>query len=169
MLLTKRFQLSGTRREPALWVGLEVANAEAMPQAFELDLSFSWNMAGGGGNPAAWYAWSAGGEEHTATHDSSGDLLGAHDVSFGNHYEGVHVVAELSRPGRITWYPIETVSKSEGGYESVYQASSLHLRWPVALVAGGSHRVGVTFRVTQSRDRAAEELEAAVERTGGSS
>ena len=167
-MLTKRLELSGTRLEPVLSVELEVANAEAVPQAFELDLSFAWNMAGGGHNPAAYYAWMAAGEEQTAPHDTPGDLLGARTVAFGNRYVGVHVAAELSRAGRITWYPIETVSKSEGGYESVYQSSSLHLRWPVALAAGATQRVGVTFRVTQSIDLAADERKASAERAGSS-
>ena len=68
------------------------------------------------------------------------------------------MAVELDQAGDGSrWYPIETVSKSEGGYERVYQASSLHLRWPVALAAGASLRLGATFRVTQSRDRAAED------------
>jgi 4-alpha-glucanotransferase len=167
LLLTKQFTLSGTRLEPALSIEIEVANAEAVPQAFELDLSFAWNMAGGGHNPAAWYAWSVLGDQQIAAHDGSGDLLGTTELAFGNRYEGVHVVAALSRPGRITWYPIQTVSKSEGGYESVYQSSSLHLRWPIALAAGGTQRVSVTFRATQSRDRAADERSVRAGRAGG--
>ena len=166
VMLTKRFELSGSRLEPELSVEVEVANAESVPQAFELDLSFCWNLAGGGHNPSAYYAWTAGGRDQTAPHDTPGDLLGTQQVAFGNRYVGVHVEAELSRVGRITWYPIETVSKSEGGYESVYQASSLHLRWPVALAAGGSQRLGVRFRVTQSIDLAADERKAGVERAG---
>jgi hypothetical protein len=78
-------------------------------------------------------------------------------VAFGNRDLGLHMTADLSRPARVTWYPIETVSKSEGGFERVYQASSLHLRWPVALAAGGVQRMGVTLRAEQSRDLGAEE------------
>ncbi len=166
MTLTKRLELSGTRLEPMLSIDLEVANAEAVPQAFELDLSFCWNLAGGGHNPSAYYAWEAADEEQTAPHDTSGDLRGTRTVAFGNRYVGVHVEAELSRAGRITWYPIETVSKSEGGYESVYQASSLHLRWPVALAAGGAQRFGVTFRVSQSIDLATDERKAGAASAG---
>jgi alpha-amylase len=157
LLLTKRIELGGERLEPTLSVELELTNAEGVPQVFELDLSFAWNVAGGGHNPAAYYQWAAGGAERTVPHDVAGDLLGSAGVAFGNRFLGLHVTAELSRPGRITWYPIETVSKSEGGYESVYQASSLHLRWPVALAPGAMQRVGVTFRTAQSRDFRAEE------------
>lgn len=159
LLVTKRFELSGTRRDPALNVQLELTNAESIPQAFEVDLSFAWNAAGGGHNPDAYYRWMVGGEAFSAPHDGSGDLMGAAAVSFGNRYVGVHVETELSRPGRITWFPIETVSKSEGGYERVYQSSSLHVRWPVALPAGGTERLAVTFRAQQTRDLLAEEQE----------
>jgi alpha-amylase len=157
LLLTKHIELGGSRMEPSLTVELELTNAEGVAQAFELDLSFAFNVAGGGHNPAAYYEWVAGGEERSAPHDTSGDLLGSSGLAFGNRSLGVHVVAELSRPARITWYPIETVSKSEGGYERVYQASSLHLRWPVALAPGAMQPVGVTFRVTHARDFRAEE------------
>jgi alpha-amylase len=157
LMLTKRFALGGTRAEPTLEVEVELSTAEDAPLAFELDLSFPWNLAGGGHNPDAYYTWHVEGEEQEGPHDEPGDVAGTSAVGFGNRYLGVHVDTHLSRPGRVTWYPIETVSKSEGGYERVYQASSLHLRWPVALAAGASQRFGVVFRVTQTRDLEAEE------------
>jgi alpha-amylase len=159
--LTKRIRLASDRRTPQLTVELALVNPESIARAFEVDLSFACNMAGGGHNPAAYYAWTAGGAERTSFHDESGDLFGGVLVEFGNRDVGVAITAELDRPGRITWYPIETVSKSEGGYERVYQASSLHCRWPVVLAQGATGRVGVTFRAVQSRDLRDEE--AAVE------
>jgi alpha-amylase len=155
--LTKRIRLSGDRRAPVLSVELELVNPEPAAQAFELDLDFAWNMAGGGHNPQAYYAWNAGGVERSSFHDESGDVFGSVGIAFGNRYLGVHVTAELDRPARISWYPVETVSKSEGGYERVYQQSSLHCRWPISLGPGATERIGVTFRAEQSRDLRDEE------------
>ena len=155
--VTKAIALSGDRRNPVLDVAVTLSNPGRAELAFELDLSFGWNVAGGGHNLAAFYTWIADGAETSARHDTSGDLADSTGLSFGNRDFGLAVTARLSRPGRISWFSIDTVSNSEAGYERVYQGSSLHLRWPVHLRAGGEDRVGVRFSADQSRDLAAEE------------
>ncbi len=155
--VTKTFVLSGDRLRPELAVEVSLVNRGRARLGFELDLSFAWNLAGGGHNPAAWYAWSEGGVETTSPHDVPGDLAESAGLGFGNRQVGVDVTAELNQPGRITWFPVETVSNSEAGFERVYQGSSLHLRWPIRLSPAGEAVRSVRFRVTQSRDLSAEE------------
>ena len=146
MMLTKRLELSGTRLEPVLSIDLEVANTEAVPQAFELDLSFCWNLAGGGHNPSAYYAWVAAGEEQTAPHDTPGDLLGTRTVAFGNRYVGVHVAAEMSRAGRTCagrwrWPPaVRSALASPSGSPSPWTSRRTSERQaPRALVRSAEH------------------------------
>ena len=59
---------------------------------------------------------------------------------------------------RLTWYPVETVSNSEGGFERVYQGSSLLFRWPVTLAPGEARAFTVHFVVAQTIDHAMAEL-----------
>jgi len=77
--------------------------------------------------PAAYYET----EDAARTpHDAAADLPAASRIAFGNEYEGVRVEATVEPVARLTWYPVETVSNSEGGFERVYQGSSLLFRWP---------------------------------------
>jgi hypothetical protein len=157
LTVTKTFVLSGDRLTPGLSVAVSLANAGVAPVSLELDLSFAWNLAGGGSNPDAYYAWSDERGQSTSAHDEPGDLPGASTLAFGNRYIGVHVTAELSEPARVTWFPVETVSNSEAGFERVYQGSSLHVRWPILLAPGSDVTRSVRFVAEQSRDMTAEE------------
>jgi 4-alpha-glucanotransferase len=162
LAVTKTFALSGDRLRPVLTIEVSVINSGAAVVSFELDLSFAWNLAGGGHNPDAYYAWSDEGRDRTSAHDVPGDLETAARLAFGNRHVGLDLTAELSEPARVTWFPVETVSNSEAGFERVYQGSSLHLRWPIELPADRQAVRSVRFRAEQSRDVTAEEDRAVV-------
>ena len=78
-------------------------------------------------------------------------------LAFGNDTEGVEVRATFGTPAEVAWYPVETVSNSEAGFERQYQGSCLLLRWPLVLAPGESRTVGVRFDVTSTRDHLAGE------------
>ncbi|HUG47047.1 MAG TPA: alpha-amylase/4-alpha-glucanotransferase domain-containing protein [Candidatus Limnocylindria bacterium] len=149
----KSITLTGDRLSPALTVGLEVRTESRL--SGQLELEWNLNMLGGGGNPAAYYRW-AGME---ARHDEAGELAAddAVGLTFGNRSEGVEVRLSSQPAADVRWYPVETVSNSEAGFERVYQGSCVILRWPLELAAGASCQFSVTLAVTQSRDREAEE------------
>jgi hypothetical protein len=157
LIVTKTFVLSGDRLRPVLGVEVSAVNPGGPQLSFELDLSFAWNLAGGGHNPDAWYAWPQVGGHATSPHDVAGDLADAAGLTFGNRHMGLEVTAELNQPARITWFPVESVSNSEAGFERMYQGSSLHLRWPIQLLPGGEAVRSVRFVAVQSRDLTAEE------------
>lgn len=149
----KSVTLAGDRLSPSLRVALEVRAAADLDGTLELE--WNLNMLGGGANPAAYYRWAG----EAVRHDGSGDLTAdeAAGLAFGNRREGVEVRLSSVPPARARWYPIETVSNSEAGFERVYQGSCLILSWPLRLSAGASCQVSATLQVNQSRDRAAEE------------
>jgi hypothetical protein len=111
------------------------------------------NLLGGGHNPAAYYETEDGAR---SAHDAAGDVTSATHIAFGNDYEGVRIQAEIEPAARLTWYPVETVSNSESGFERAYQGSSLLFRWPVSLAPGEHRTVTASFVAVQSRDRSAE-------------
>jgi 4-alpha-glucanotransferase len=152
----KTYRVSGTRMEPTLELTVGVANRSAggLPLAFELAVEWNLNLLGGGHNPAAWYETPGG---TRSPHDTAGVLDSADCITFGNDYEGVRIEATADLAAALAWYPVETVSNSEAGFERVYQGSSLMFRWPIELAPGASETRTMRFEVSQSIDRSAAE------------
>jgi alpha-amylase len=149
----KSVSLAGDRASPSLALTVD-ARAVAGFRG-QLELEWNLNMLGGGGNPGAYYHWDGREERHDGVAELAADE--AAGLAFGNRTEGVEVVLASQPSADVRWYPVETVSNSEAGFERVYQGSCLILRWPLDLAAGASCQVTITLDVSQSRDRAAEE------------
>ena len=155
LAVEKTFRFGGSRLKPELELTTTVENKGDAAIAFELAVEWNVNLLGGGHNPAAYYET----EDAVRTpHDAAADLPAASRVAFGNDYEGVRVEATAEPTARLTWYPVETVSNSEGGFERVYQGSSLLFRWPVTLAQGEARAFTVHFAVVQTIDHATAEL-----------
>jgi alpha-amylase len=154
LTVEKMFAFGGNRRVPTLELVVGLENTGQTELAFELAVEWNLNLLGGGHNPAAWYELP---DRTRAPHDGSGDLAAASKLAFGNDHEGVKIGATIEPAAHLTWYPVETVSNSEGGFERVYQGSSLLARWPVSLAPGESTTRTIGFRAVQSIDRASEE------------
>ncbi len=74
---------------------------------------------------------------------------------FGNNYEGVEL--SILPDDGAQWFPVETVSNSEAGFERVYQGSCLIQHSELNVAAGATWLFTTYIEVRQSRDRAAEE------------
>ena len=125
------------------------------PVAFELAVEWNVNLLGGGHNPAAYYETAGRRADPARRRGRAGRR--AVVLAFGNDYEGVRVEASVEPAARLTWYPVETISNSEGGFERVYQGSSLLFRWPVSLAPGDHATLTVSLAATQTIDRSAQE------------
>jgi hypothetical protein len=154
LVVTKTLSFGGGRTDPGLELEVAVENPGAAALAFELAVEWNVNLLGGGHNPAAYYETESG--ERTP-HDIEGEAAPAETLAFGNDYEGVRIEAHAKPAARLTWYPVETISNSEAGFERVYQGSCLLFRWPVSLAPGAREVRTVRFTVSQSRDRSVEE------------
>ncbi|MGZ6338990.1 MAG: alpha-amylase/4-alpha-glucanotransferase domain-containing protein [Candidatus Limnocylindrales bacterium] len=158
LLVRRRLAWGGDRGAPWLEATLRVRNEGSSAVAAELGLEWNLDLLGGGGNPAAYYEFAAGGAAPTRLpHDSRGDLPAGACLAFGNDYEGVRIEATTSPPAARTWYPIESISNSEAGFERAYQGSCLLFRWPLRLAPGEEQVAAVRFAVRQGRDRATED------------
>jgi alpha-amylase len=116
----------------------------------ELALEWNLNLQGGGANPQAYYRWG----KREVRHDSKGKLAPrGPGLSFGNSWMDVDVTVAAEPAAARTWYPVETVSQSEGGFERVYQGSCLTFRWPLQLAVGERATFEVRLSVRQERDR----------------
>jgi 4-alpha-glucanotransferase len=154
--VVKTYRISGTRLEPALELTVGVANRAAGGGPLAVDLAVEWNLnlMGGGHNPSAWYETPDG---VRSPHDVAGELTSSDRIAFGNDYEGVRIDATAQPAAALSWYPVETVSNSEAGFERVYQGSSLLFRWPLELAPGASDTRTMRFEVRQSIDHAETE------------
>jgi alpha-amylase len=134
---------------PTLWVAITVVADGAFTGTLELEMNL--NLSGGGGNPDAYYRV----DDEETRHDADGSAPAGADFHIGNRYEGVDIAATADPPAHAWWYPVETVSNSEGGFERIYQGSCLTFRWPLTLDPGESRQFHAQFRLTQSQDQAA--------------
>jgi hypothetical protein len=154
LVVTKTFTFGGGRSDPTLELEVSVENPGELALSFELAVEWNVNLLGGGHNPAAYYETETG--ERTP-HDVAGEVASASKLAFGNDYEGVRMEATAEPSARLTWYPVETVSNSEAGFERVYQGSSLLFRWPVVLAPRGRRAFAVSLEATQTIDQTAAE------------
>ncbi len=156
VLARKRLRVGGGRLDP--WIAFELTVEHRGETPVRADLIVEWNvdLAGGGGNPAAFYAVPSSALRRY-THDSAEQPGLLRWLAFGNDAEGAEIRATFEPSAEVAWYPVETVSNSEAGFERQYQGSCLLLRWPLALAPGESRKVEVRFDVTSTRDHLAEE------------
>lgn len=82
------------------------------------------NLLGGGGNPSA-FLHIRGESEERVRLDSAGEMSGVERLSMGNEHLGIRMDLRLGEKAALWWYPIETVSNSEGGVERTYQGTCL--------------------------------------------
>ena len=150
----KSLAVGGGKSDPRLAIWLELTTDLAFAGTVELEMNL--NLAGGGGNPQAYYRWAG----HEARFDSAGSVLPGVALSLGNEYEGVDIQVYATPGAEVSWSSVDTVSNSEAGFERVHQGSCLVFRWPVALGAGERREYEVDFAITEARDRSAEEAAA---------
>lgn len=151
VVATKTITLGGDRLDPSLAVLVEIEHRGTAPIEARVGLEWSLHLLGGGGNPAAWYDV----DGVRTAHDGVGEARSATGIAFGNDWVGVAVSATFDAPADAWWFPIETVSNSEAGYERVYQGSALLVSRPVRLAPGEQLTVAVHHALTVARDRAA--------------
>jgi len=150
----KTFRIAGGRRSPRLAVAVRLENRSDAVLVGRLALEWNLTFLGGGGNPAAYYEIAGGHHPH----DSTGIQAGTSRVVSGNTYIGIRLVTDVAPAADAWWYPIDTISNSENGFERVYQGSSLVFSWPVQLGAGEHLEVEVSHEIEATRDHAAEEV-----------
>jgi hypothetical protein len=148
---TKTIDLRGSRNAGELSISVTVGLDEEF--VGNLELEWNLNLLGGGANPEAYYAWA----DQEMRHDAAGSVAAGVELAFGNRYEGVAISIAVEPGAAQKWFPVETVSNSEAGFERVYQGSCLTQRWPLKLAARESAIFTVTIAFDQTRDRAAEE------------
>jgi alpha-amylase len=150
----KSLAVGGGKTDPRLTIRLDLMANVGFSGTLELEMNL--NLAGGGGNPEAYYRWAG----HEQRFDSAGSILPGVTLSLGNQHEGVDMQVHAMPGAELSWSSIDTVSNSEAGFERVHQGSCLVFRWPIALGAAENRQYEVEFVIAEARDRSAEEAAA---------
>jgi alpha-amylase len=151
--VVKVLRFAGDRREPTLDLEVNLVNRGGATLDALLAVEWPVNMLGGGGNPAAWLDLG----EQRVRFDTSGSVVDADRIGFGNDSIGVAVTTELDPRAAVWWSSIDTVSLSEDGFERNHQGCCLVFAWPISLAPGGSSAVRMIHTVTTARDHAEDE------------
>lgn len=109
-----------------------VTNGGPWPVTVTFGSEWNVNLQGGGHNDQC-YTWLPERAALSPHHDTPESWDGASDIHLGNTYLDVDVYLTLNPPADLWKLPIETVSNSEGGFERVYQGTSLIARWSLTL------------------------------------
>ncbi|NBP83637.1 DUF1926 domain-containing protein, partial [bacterium] len=150
---TRTIRLAGGRVDPTLTVETSLVHTGGPALSAVLDEEWNLMLLGGGGNPAA--HWTTAGVR--TAHDAPGEAAAGVTLSSGNDYLGIALTTTSAPEATAAWAPIETISNSEGGFERVYQGSSLHLVRTIELQPGASASVHTEHAFGLSRDITAEE------------
>jgi alpha-amylase len=150
---TRTIRLAGGRMDPTLAVETTLAHTGGPALSAVLDEEWNLMLLGGGGNPAA--HWTAAGAR--TAHDAPGEAQAGASLGSGNDYLGIALTTTTSPQAAAAWAPIETISNSEGGFERVYQGSSLHLVRSIELLPNATVTVRTEHACGLSRDITAEE------------
>jgi alpha-amylase len=153
IVATRTIRLAGGRMDPSLAVETTLAHTGGPALSAAMDEEWNLMLLGGGGNPAA--HWTAA-DVRTA-HDAPGDAPAGAPLMSGNDYLGIALTTTSAPQAAAAWAPIETISNSEGGFERVYQGSSLHLVRTIELLPGATITVRTELACGLSRDITAEE------------
>jgi len=129
-------------------IGISYQLKNISDSSIEAVFGSEWNvnLLGGGHNEQAYYR--VPGFRLDDDHlDSWGELTDVDKVALGNRHLGIEV--ELTATPRIgLWrFPVESVSNSEGGIETLYQASCLLLLLPFSLTPAGTATLNLIWQV----------------------
>ncbi|MBD3180108.1 MAG: DUF1926 domain-containing protein [Candidatus Latescibacteria bacterium] len=81
---------------------------------------------------------------------SRGEIKGAESVSVVDEWLGIEIYIRFSEPALLWRFPIETVSNSESGFESVYQGSVLAPVFSLDISKGEEKKFDIEIKVSPS-------------------
>lgn len=150
-------------------VGLDRANGadleilyelENLPANLPIHFGVEFNFAGMAAGAADRYFYDAGGQQ-LGQLETTQELPPTERIGLIDEWLGLDVALELSQPGGIWAFPIQTISQSEGGFEAVHQSCAVIPHWEFVAPHDGKWSVKITLSVDTSAAQARRLREAA--------
>ncbi len=111
-------------------------------------VEFNWTMLAGNAHDRYFFHEKSDNVGKLETEADFGELRFA---GMKDEWMNVMLTLRTSAPAQYLVAPVKTVSQSEGGFESVYQSSTMVLQWPVLLAEG--KKFAVTLKQEAGRVR----------------
>ncbi len=131
--------------DDGLAVDVRLANGSDRTWAGVYGLEF--NLALLAGDAPDRYVRVNGERPHEPHFAGRGEHAGVSSLRFVNERDAVEIELAFAEPVSVWRYPIQTVNNSEAGFELVYQATSVLIRWPMELSPRASVNRRVRYRV----------------------
>jgi alpha-amylase len=138
-----------------------VYQLENLPREVPIHFAVEFNFAGMAAGADDRYYYDADGRQ-LGRLESVHELPRAQRIGLSDEWLGLDVSLDLSQPGDIWTFPIQTISQSEGGFELVHQSCAVVPRWQFVAPADGRWSVGLTLSMDTSAAHARQLREAAV-------
>lgn len=143
-------------------VGLDRANGADLEIVYELEnlpanlpihFGVEFNFAGMAAGAPDRYFYDAGGRQ-LGQLETIQDLPPTERIGLIDEWLGLDAALELSQPGGIWAFPIQTISQSEGGFEAVHQSCAVIPHWEFVAPHDGKWTVKITLSVDTSAAQA---------------
>jgi len=138
--LTKEVELAS--KNAALAVGYELINTGTRPLEFTFAVEFVFALLAG--HAPDRYLYVENPENNLGDLSTRVDLDAVRRFGLVDAWQGLDARLQWTVPARVWTFPIETVSQSEGGFESVYQSTIVLPRWQVKLDVGQRWALHIT-------------------------
>ncbi|TAK33641.1 MAG: DUF1926 domain-containing protein [Chloroflexota bacterium] len=122
---------------PDLTVDYVITNLSNIPIDLIFGSEWNLNLLAGGHNPDA-YVEIPGQPVVEPYADATSEHQNVREIRLGNRWLDISVAFTFSRSGALWRFPVDTVSNSEGGVETVYQGTCLLPHWKLHLGPGES-------------------------------
>jgi len=142
LAVEKSFELRAG--EPEMGLTYRVRNISGSNRSFAFGVETNWALLGGSGPDVFLEARDAAGRVPAM---QAAELEAVDDARLVVNWLNMEIGLELSKAARFLWFPIETVSNSEAGFESIYQGSCLVCLWSLDLAPGASWDVRIGFEL----------------------
>ena len=126
---------------------------EGLPAGRPIHFATAVHLAGMAGGCDDRYFYHADGARGGML-NASLDLPEATRLGLCDEWLGLDVALEWDRPGGVWTYPVETVSGSESGFESVFQSCAVVPHWEFEVPADGRWSVGLSLTCDASAAQA---------------
>lgn len=142
--------------------GLEILyELENLPHNVPIHFGVEFNFAGMAAGACDRYFYDARGRQ-LGQLESLQDIVAGDRIGLIDEWLGLDTALELSQPGGIWAFPIQTISQSEGGFEAVHQSTAVIPHWEFTAPAKGKWSVKITLSIDTSAAQARRLREAAV-------
>jgi 4-alpha-glucanotransferase len=122
---------------------------ESLPPQVPVHFGVEFNFAGMAAGASDRYFYDAQGRQ-LGQLQSQNDLQSTDRIGLVDEWLGLDASLELSQPGGIWTFPVQTISQSEGGFEAVHQSTCVIPHWEIVAPSDGRWKTRIVLNIDTS-------------------